>query len=66
MASDGQRRWAKDPGSPGPPVFNRAKLTAKQRDEIADRLEADEDPMELALEFGVSASTIRSMRRRKR
>jgi hypothetical protein len=42
----------------------RAKLTPQQRDEIADRLDEGETPMSLATEYGVTASAVRTYRRR--
>lgn len=44
------------PGWPAP------KLTGAQRDEITRRLADNEDPQDLATEYGVTASTIRRYR----
>lgn len=40
-------------------IRSRGPLSPAQRDEIHRRLAEGEDPRELALEFGVSANTIR-------
>lgn len=44
------------------PHYAQPKLTPKQRDEIRARLLDGEDARDLALEYHVSARTIRSMK----
>ncbi|MEU6340222.1 Hin recombinase [Streptomyces sp. NPDC046977] len=57
------RAWHErgDQRSPSP-LFRPAKLTPEQRDEIVRRLDDGEEPMDLALEYGVAAGTIRNFR----
>jgi uncharacterized protein (DUF433 family) len=46
----------------GRSCFPKARLTGAQRDEITRRLADGEKPADLALEYGVSAKTIREYR----
>lgn len=54
-------RWG-NRGGTDPVWESKPKLLPKQRDEIVVRLEDGEDPKALAVEFGVSAATIRNYR----
>jgi DNA-binding NarL/FixJ family response regulator len=61
-ASERQRQWGYTHRNPRLIASKEAKLTAKQRDEIRRRLADGEDPADLALEYNVSAGTIRHYR----
>lgn len=62
MASDIQRSWNNAQRFRRPVEWASKKLTPAQRDEIRKRLVDDGDVGQLALEYGVSARTIRAMR----
>jgi DNA-directed RNA polymerase sigma subunit (sigma70/sigma32) len=68
MANEGQRAW--NERGPGWRVHNhvKGKLTPKQRDEIVARYREGGEgntAEELAVEFGVSAATVRGMGTRR-
>jgi hypothetical protein len=61
MASEQQRVWnRRRNGGQGP--WQPPKLTTEQRAEITRRLTDGENPIELAREYGVTASRIRQLR----
>lgn len=68
MSTPPQRAWNgcgdRNPDSPGPGQrgWQKPKLTTAQRDDIVRRLGAGEKSVDLAVEFGVSGSTIRRLR----
>lgn len=61
-ASEGQQAWANSRRGRDPSRWQPPKLTAEQRGEITRRLADGEEPMDLALEYGVTASRIRDLR----
>jgi hypothetical protein len=61
MASEQARAWnrrSQDAQSP----WKASKLTTEQRADIARRLADGEAPMDLAVEYGVTAGRIRQLR----
>ena len=62
MASEKQHAWNNSRSEWKPAQWQRSKLTTSQRTSIRARIEAGEDIGALALEFGVSAVTIRRVR----
>lgn len=65
MATQQQRTWnyyPNDVPARRPPGWHAPKLTGTQRAEIARRLADGEKPAALALEYGVTARTIRNQR----
>lgn len=61
MATDHARAWnRRRDGGQGP--WKPPKLTGDQLSEITRRLADGETPMDLAAEYGVTASRIRSLR----
>ncbi|WP_432138949.1 helix-turn-helix domain-containing protein [Streptomyces sp. bgisy154] len=61
MASDQQRAWNRRRPDHGG-VWQPRKLTTAQRAEITRRLAAGERAVDLAAEYGVTASRIRQLR----
>ncbi|MFI8535424.1 Hin recombinase [Streptomyces aquilus] len=61
MATDSERGWIRNPAK-APRHHNARKLTAEQMGAIRRRLTDGETPKALALEYGVTATHIRSLR----
>jgi DNA-binding NarL/FixJ family response regulator len=62
MATDAQRAWSNHGLHMPNRFWSPPKLTTVQRAEICQRLADGEKPKALALEYGVSANTIRRCR----
>ncbi|MFE2710537.1 hypothetical protein ACFXKI_00750 [Streptomyces mirabilis] len=61
MASEYQRVWnRRSQNAQGP--WRASKLTTEQRADITQRLADGETPIDLAVEYGVTASRIRQLR----
>lgn len=60
MATERQRAWGAGVHTREP--WKPAKLTRAQREDIVRRLAQDEPPQALAVEYGVTARTIRRYR----
>lgn len=61
MASEHQRVWnRRSQDAQGP--WRASKLTTEQRADITRRLADGETPIDLAVEYGVTASRIRQLR----
>jgi hypothetical protein len=60
MATDQSRAWTNSRGADRPRGWFPPRLTPQQRDQIRQRLLDGEDPHALALEYKVTARTIRS------
>jgi len=61
MATDQQRAWnRRQEEGQGP--WKPSKLTTEQRADITRRLSEGETPMDLAVEYGVTAARIRQLR----
>lgn len=58
MATDQQRAWSNRDRGSRPPNWQRPKLTPAQRADIRRRVDEGEQQQALALEFGVTRSTI--------
>lgn len=61
-ATDGQREWGRGQERMKPRERTARKLTPAQIDEIRQRLRDGANAKDLALEYGVTASTIREYR----
>ena len=61
MANEQQRAWNRYRPKPGG-RWQAGKLTPEQRAEITRRLADGERPIDLAAEYGVTASRIRQLR----
>jgi DNA-binding NarL/FixJ family response regulator len=59
MATDEKRRWINSQTDARPTGWAKPRLTPQQRQDIRQRVTDGEDLQALALEYGVTTSTIR-------